>query len=206
MSKHQITTPEQLTQLLGEPIEIIKDKVENRLDEDMTAFISSSTLIFVSTIDAQGKPDVSPKGDPTGFVYVEDNTTIHIPDRPGNRLMYGFNNILNDPAIGIIFVTPNARETLRIKGKATLHNDPALLEKMSVNGKPALLSTRVEVEECFFHCGKAMIRSNIWNPDSWGEQGKSMILRQLARNLNADEELETLIESEMEKNYREELY
>ncbi len=106
----------------------------------------------------------------------------------------------------MIFVTPNSLETLRIKGKATLHNDPALLEQMSVKGKPALLCTRVHIEECFFHCGKAMIRSDVWNPDSWGERGRSFVLRQMRRKYNTDDQMDELMESELEKNYREELY
>lgn len=206
MSNHQIRNSQELRELMGEPINVVKDKKSDRLDGDMKGFISTSSLIFISTIDADGIPDISPKGDPAGFVVVEDNLTIHIPDRPGNRLMYGFSNILDNPAIGVIFVTPNSRETLRIKGKATIHKDPELLERMGVNGKPALLATSIRIEECFFHCGKAMIRSDIWNPESWGERGKSVMVRQMARKFDADQDLEDLIESEIEKNYEEELY
>ena len=206
MSNHQISNSQELVELIGEPIDFVKDKVEQQLVEEMTEFVATSPLILLSTIDAQGNPDISPKGDPAGFVFVEDATTLHIPERPGNKLMYGFHNILNDPSVGILFITPNSRETLRIKGKASLHHDPALLEKLAVRGKPALLSIRVHVEECFFHCGKAMIRSGLWDPASWGESGKSMILRQASRRLGADDELEEIIETEMEKNYTEELY
>jgi PPOX class probable FMN-dependent enzyme len=200
MNKHQVRTRQELRELIGEPIDVVKDKKSDRLEDDMKAFISTSSLIFISTIDATGIPDISPKGDPAGFVFIEGDSTIHIPDRPGNRLMYGFNNILDNPSIGVIFVTPNSRETLRIKGKAAIHKDPELLEKMSVNGKPALLSTSIQIEECFFHCGKAMIRSDIWNPESWGERGKSVMVKQMAKKFDADKELEELIESEIEKN------
>ena len=95
-----------------------------------------------------------------------------IPERPGNRLTFGFRNILRNGAIGLLFVVPNQRETLRVKGIASLHADPEVLAGMAVNGKPALLYTHVEVRECFFHCGKALIRSGLWWPESWdGDRG-----------------------------------
>ena len=113
---------------------------------------------------------------------------------------------MDNPVIGLIFVVPNFRETLRIKGKATLSKDPELLNRMSVNGKPALLATNISIEECFFHCGKAMIRSKIWEPDSWEERGKSLMAKQIAKILKADDEFSSVIESEIEKNYEQELY
>lgn len=206
MSEHHITSTEALVELIGEPHDFVKQKVQDRLDEDMQAFIARSPLLFLSTIDSQGNPDISPKGDPAGFVQVANDQLLHIPDRPGNKLVYGFLNILANPAVGLIFVVPNERETLRIKGKATLSKEPALLESMAVNRRPAVLATSVAVEECFFHCGKAMIRSKTWDPASWGESGKSPIVRQVVRQMAGDEELERIIEGEIEKNYREELY
>jgi PPOX class probable FMN-dependent enzyme len=206
MEDYQVKTKEELADIIGEPIDFIKEKVAAALDDEMKEFVSKSTLIFVSTIDAQGNPDVSPKGDPAGFVLVNDDTHICLPDRPGNKLLYGFNNIINNPVIGLIFVVPNLRETLRIKGKASLSKDPELLNKMSVNGRPALLATNISIEECFFHCGKAMIRSKIWEPDSWEERGKSLMAKQVAKILKADDEFSSVIESEIEKNYEQELY
>ena len=206
MSEYAVNTKQQLTEIIGEPVEFVKQKVSSELDEEMKAFIATSSLIFISTLDAAGNPDISPKGDPAGFVIVEGASTLYIPDRPGNKLMFGFNNIVDNPAIGVLFVTPNSRETLRIKGKATLTRDPELLGKMSVKGKPALLVTSVAIEECFFHCGKAMIRSKIWNPDSWDDKGESLLIKQMARKLDADEALEKMIEEGIEDNYRNELY
>jgi len=98
------------------------------------------------------------------------------------------------------------RETLRIKGTASITRDPALLQRLAVGGKPALLCTRIAIEECFFHCGKAMIRSGVWKPETWGDSKESLLVRQIVTNMEADEATAELIESELEKNYRETLY
>jgi hypothetical protein len=206
MSKHQINTKEQLLALYGEANDIVKMKIATELDEAMVDFIARSSLVFISTIDSNGNLDISPKGDPAGFVLVENNSLIHIPDRPGNKLILGFNNLIDNPAIGVIFVTPNCRETLRIKGRALLTTEPQLLAKLTVADKPALLATSISINECFFHCGKAMIRSKAWSPESWVESGKSHIAKNLAKKMAGDSELEDIIETELEKNYREELY
>lgn len=206
MDTFEIRSHEELNDLLGEPNEVVQQKVHAKLDPEMREFIAASSLVFISTLDESGLPDVSPKGDPAGFVVVNDDTSLSIPERPGNKLMFGFHNVLNNPAIGLIFVIPNSRETLRVKGRATLTKDPALLEAMSVGGKSALLATKVAVEECFFHCGKAMIRSKVWQPDSWAGAKKSLIAKQVARQLDGGEDVAEFVESELEKNYVEELY
>lgn len=206
MDPYQITTSEQLTEIIGQPLDVVKEKVLKSLDEEMAAFIGQSTLVFIATVDKHGLPDVSPKGDPAGFVQLQDSTHLVLPDRLGNRLMFGFNNLIANPNIGLIFVVPNFRETLRIKGTATLSNDPHLLDKMSVGGKPALLATTIEVQECFFHCGKAMIRSKTWEPESWPQRGTSVIAQQVASKLKADDKLSDVINQQIESNYKQELY
>ena len=203
MSEHIINTVEALVEHMGEANDFVKSKIVAELEPEMESFIASSTLVLISTLDAQGNPDISPKGDPAGFVYVESPTQLHIPDRPGNKLVMGFRNLLDNPSIGLLFVTPNSRETLRVKGKATLSKDPALLERLSAKGKPALLATTVDIEECFFHCGKAMIRSGMWQPDTWPERASSIIAKQAARKLDVETKV---IEDALEENYRDELY
>ena len=135
-------------------------------------FIAKSPFIVLSTASGKGLITSSPKGDAPGFVYVQDQKTLFIPDRPGNKLIDGHKNIIENPNIGLIFFVPNIRETLRINGKAELRNDPELLSRLEARGKPASLVTKITVEESFFHCGKALIRSNLWNPDSWQEPEK----------------------------------
>ena len=162
-----IRTEAELESVIGPPMEFVKAKVLPQLDEVMKEFIRKAPLVFIATIDAQGHVDVSPKGDPCGFVHIDAAGNLLIPDRPGNRLTFGFRNILRNREIGLIFVVPHQRETLRVKGLATLHADPAVLSQLQVQGKPALLCTHVEVQSCFMHCGKAFIRSKLWQPQSW---------------------------------------
>lgn len=203
MTEHTIDSVEALTEVLGEPNDVVKMKVVSELDEEMQDFIASSTLVMISTLDAQGFPDVSPKGDPAGFVSVHSPTQIDIPDRPGNKLAYGFRNLIENPSIGLLFVTPNARETLRVKGRAVISRDPDLLQDMTVNNKPALLVTRIEIQECFFHCGKAMIRSRLWKSETWPQKDPAILARQFARKLEIDKEV---MQGELDKNYEETLY
>ncbi|MEM7282057.1 MAG: MSMEG_1061 family FMN-dependent PPOX-type flavoprotein [Pseudomonadota bacterium] len=203
---HIIQTETQLEAVIGKPFEQIREKIYTTLDEPMKAFVGRSPLMFLSTLDGQGQPDVSPKGDAPGFVHVDDNGDLLIPDRLGNRLIFGFRNILRDNRVGMIFVVPNLRETLRVKGRAIITKDPELLDRLSAKGKPALLCTRVEIEECFFHCGRAMIRSHLWQPDAWAAGGKSLMLQSIARRYDADEVQTDEIETQIEDAYRDKLY
>jgi PPOX class probable FMN-dependent enzyme len=202
----EIKTESDLEAVIGEPMDFLKLKIRASLDEPMKDFIKRSPLVFVATLDDEGRPDVSPKGDPNGFTQIDEAGGLILPERPGNKLTFGFRNVLANNRIGLIYVVPGVRETLRVKGKATLHRDPDVLESLAVNGKPALMFTHVEVEECFFHCGKALIRSRLWQPDSWQGMPHSPMVRQLAQVLEGDAEMEKVLEVEIEKNYDEELY
>jgi uncharacterized protein len=202
-----ITTEADLEALLGAPMEFVRLKVRDRLDDAMKTFIDQSPLAFISTIDEHGHADLSPKGDPPGFVQVDDQGDLLIPERLGNRLTFGFRNILRNQEIGLLFVVPTERETLRVKGRATLHHDAAVLEAMAVGGKPALMYTRVRVQECFFHCGKALIRSNLWQPDTWGEQTRSLGARGFAALAGEpDDATVAAVSQRLEQSYCDELY
>ena len=204
---YRISNEQQLEAVLGAPMEWVRPKIIDRLDDIMKAFIRRSPLVFVATVDAAGGADVSPKGDPEGFVHIDAAGNLLLPERPGNRLALGFRNLLRNGEIGLIFLVPNQRETLRVKGTATLHRDPAVLDALQANGKPALLYTRVEVRECFFHCGKALIRSHLWQPEQWHAPERSLGARQFARTFTGEGEA-ALRETEtlMEESYRNELY
>lgn len=204
--EHRITDEARLEEVLGAPMEFVRGKVLPRLNEAMVQFIRRSPLAFVSTIDANGHPDVSPKGDPEGFVAVDADGNLLIPERPGNRLTFGFRNIIRNGEIGLIFLVPNQLETLRIKGRASLHTDPALLASMEVGGKPALLCTRVEVQECFFHCGKALVRSKLWQPDAWDGNKRSIAARGLMSPGVLDESAVRQTEAALERAYTDDLY
>ncbi len=206
--RYTINNEAELEAVIGAPMEFVKAKVLTQLDDVMREFIRKSPLVFISTIDANGHVDVSPKGDPCGFIHIDTAGHLLIPDRPGNRLTFGFRNILRNREIGLIFVVPNQRETLRVKGVATLHADPDVLRQLQVNGKPALLCTQVDVKECFMHCGKALIRSKLWQPQSWSTDMDSLGARQLAPVLagGANEYSVQKTKALLNQAYKDELY
>jgi PPOX class probable FMN-dependent enzyme len=205
-SDYIITREAQLVETLGEPSDLVKQKIGDSLNEAMVEFIRRSPLIMYSTVDVGGLIDVSPKGDAPGFVEIDGSGNLLVPDRPGNKLAYGYRNLLANPAIGLIFIVPTMRETLRVKGTATITRDPGLLEQLSARGKPATLCTYVEVKECFFHCGKAMIRSDMWKPERWVRYSDSLLAKGLAKQIQSEEITEEVIEEVLEQTYEENLY
>lgn len=164
-----IVSEAELRAVLGHPSQRAVDKQIDRLDEHCRSIIARSPFVVVSSADAQGRPDASPKGDAPGFVLVVDEHTLAIPDRPGNRRADTFRNVLANPRVGLLFLVPGRMETLRINGRARIANDPSLLERMTVQGKAPALALEVTVEEAFVHCGKCMLRSRLWDPASWPE-------------------------------------
>jgi uncharacterized protein len=159
-----VTTAAEVRALLGEPSERARLKQQSALDKHCRAFIARSPFLVLSTANAQGGCDASPKGDRPGFVLVLDERTLVIPDRPGNRRADSLFNILDNPHVGLLFMIPGMGETLRVNGSASLVRDPALLERLAVDGKTPQLAIVVEVEECYLHCAKALLRSQLWDP------------------------------------------
>jgi PPOX class probable FMN-dependent enzyme len=164
-----IASEAELRALLGEPARRALDKAITRLDEHCRRIIARSPFVVISSADAEGRPDASPKGDAAGFVLVMDERTLAIPDRPGNRRADTFRNVLANPRVGVRFRVPGRLETLRVNGRARIVRDVALLERMAAQGKPPALALVVTVEEAFVHCGKCMLRSRLWDPASWPE-------------------------------------
>ncbi|MFB9835577.1 MSMEG_1061 family FMN-dependent PPOX-type flavoprotein [Actinoallomurus acaciae] len=151
---------------LGEPEAMIKAKVHDRVDRHFRRFIAHSPFLAMATSDATGLPDCSPRGDYPGFVKVLDERTLAIPDRPGNKLADSFRNLAENDGIGLMFVIPGVREVLRVNGHAYPTDEPDVLARMRTEGKEAELALVVEVAEIFFHCGRALIRSRLWDPAS----------------------------------------
>lgn len=145
-----------------------RHKVLDHIDAHCRVWIEHSTFLIMSTVDAQGRVDASPKGDPAGFVKVVDENTLAIPDRPGNHLFFGFRNILETGRIGLVFLVPNRNEVVRVNGSAQVARDLPLRESMAIKGRVPDFAVVVRVEEAFYHCGKAIIRSALWRPDSAG--------------------------------------
>jgi PPOX class probable FMN-dependent enzyme len=167
-----IASEEALRDLIGPPLARSVKKEITRLDGHCRALIAKSPFVLVASCDAKGNCDVSPKGDPAGFVQVLDDETLAIPDRPGNRRADTFANVLQNPCVGLLFVIPGKLETLRVNGRARIVRDADLRARMAVAGKPPELALVVSVEQAFIHCGKCMIRSTLWEPASWPDASR----------------------------------
>ena len=178
-SDYRITTPEALRQRMGHAGKVTPVKLLRELDDPAIDFIRRSPFLVLSTADARGHQEASPKGDDPGFVIVEDRKTLLIPDRKGNKLLFGLLNILANPQVGLLFIVPPNTETLRVNGTAELTVDPQLLERLAARGKPAEIVIRLTVQQCFFHCAKAFIRSRLWEHQSLARPDAAL-LRQIS--------------------------
>ena len=195
--RHEVTTVEELRTIVGEPVAPVANKVKPRLSEAQRDWLSHSPLGFVGTTDADGRVDVSPKGDPPGFVHVIDDTTIAIPERPGNKRMDGYLNVLQRPHVGTVFLIPGRGDTLRINGSATIVSDADYFDELVVDGKRPILALEIAVEEVFFHCAKAFLRSDAWKPETWDPAAVPSVA-QLAKAIKPD-----MSDAELEKYYSE---
>ena len=161
-----ITTEARLREIYGPATPRSLTKQIDHIDIHCRGFIAASPFVMVATSDGT-RLDVSPKGDRSGFAVVEDDKHLLIPDWPGNSRIDGLRNLLAHPQIGLIFLIPTVRETLRINGTATIHDAPELLEKCANQGRLPLTVIRITVEEVFLHCAKALLRSKLWQPETW---------------------------------------
>jgi PPOX class probable FMN-dependent enzyme len=169
MAPHRLTprviaSVAELRALLGEPTPIVKAKVAARLNPLTRRFIDSSPFVCVATAARDGSCDVSPRGDPPGFVRVLDDVTLLVPERPGNRLADSLRNVLDNPRVGLLFVIPGVGDSFRVNGRATLTDDPELLAPCAVEDKAPKLGLLVDVEESYTQCSKAFPRSDLWDP------------------------------------------
>lgn len=164
----EITSVDQLVELLGRPGERAANKGRDRLLEVDRRWLRASPFCVLATADAEGRCDASPKGDPAGsLVHVIDDRTIALGERPGNRRADGYRNILANPHVGIEFLIPGRGDTLRVNGRARLVVDEQLADALAVAGRRPALVLVVDIEEVFFHCAKAFLRSGIWKPQTW---------------------------------------
>jgi uncharacterized protein len=166
--KSVVRSEAELRELMGPPVAPpVVEKTLASLDRHCLTYIARSPFVLIASSDAAGRMDVSPRGDAPGFVRVLDEQTLVIPDRPGNQRFDTLRNLFQSPRVGLIFLIPGKRETLRVSGKAEVVRDPALLETMNAKGKVPALAIAVHVDEAFFHCSKCMIRSRLWQPEEW---------------------------------------
>ena len=168
MFRDLVTSEESLRAVVGGgPSEVARKKELAALDVHARAFIARSPFLLLGTAAADGRCDVSPKGDAPGFVRVLDDHHLVIPDRPGNKRLDGMRNILANPHVGLIFLVPGNDFTLRVNGRAAITQEPALLRTLAVQGKVPLLAIGVFVEEVFLHCARSFRRGKLWEQEAW---------------------------------------
>jgi uncharacterized protein len=206
----RIDEPERLRAKLGKVHELASGKTLKKLDKYAKAYIARSPFLCIGTADANGKADVSPRGDPPGFVRVIDDGTLIIPDRPGNNRGDTMLNIIANANVGLLFMIPGIEDTVRVNGKAEIIEDPAALAPATVNGKAPRLGIRVKVEEVFFHCAKAFKRAKLWDSSTHEDRRflpplARIVMEQTRACEVADAEAEA-VEQEIQEEYRTQLY
>jgi PPOX class probable FMN-dependent enzyme len=202
-----ISSEATIRELIGYPSDIVQKKSIGHLDAHCRSFISKSPLLFMATSDDQGACDVSPRGDSPGSVLVLDDKHLVIPERPGNRRIDSLRNILLNPQVGIIFIIPGLEETLRMNGRAFVIKDEDILEQMKAKDKKPLLAIGVEVEECYIHCAKAFMRSNLWNSEAWLQATElPSVPAILKAHVNSSEYTEAVIKKGLQESYEKRLY
>jgi len=189
---HLISDEQELREIVGNPSETVLSKLSDHLNELTRQFVERSPYVCVATVTPDGGLDVSPRGDPAGFVRVLDQRTLLIPDRPGNRIADALTNLLADPRIALLFLIPGVGDTFRVNGRAVITDDAELLAPSTVEGRPPKLGLLIMIEQAYTQCSKASIRSDVWNPDKHIERSalpsSGAILRSLTSvDFDADE-------------------
>lgn len=199
----EVTTAEQLAGLIGTPSELGLKKQLAALDGHMISFLRQSPFLLLGTVGADGRCDVSPRGDAPGFVAVLDRETLLIPERTGNRRADSLRNVIETGSLGVLFLIPGMSETLRINGRAQVTRDEAMLEPLSVQGKRPVVGIILEIEECFLQCGKAPMRARIWDKSGAAELPTfaQMLMDQAKLESMTTEELDAFIQASYGKLY-----
>ena len=195
MSEDVIRTVDELRDVVGHPLPLTRDKVTDRLHEVHRRWLEHTPFVVLATAGSEGRTDASPKGDPPGqLVHVIDERTVALAERPGNRRVDGYLNVLDNPHAGLVCIIPGRGDTLRINGSARVMADADYFDAMVVQGKRPILALEIAVEEVFFHCAKAFMRSRMWHPEDWDPTAVSS-RAEIARLLERpDETIEALEE------------
>jgi uncharacterized protein len=201
-----ITSVAELEAVVGRPVKAVAEKVRPSLDAIDRLWLDHSTLCLIATGDTEGNLDVSPKGDPAGrLAHVIDDRTLAIAERPGNRRVDGYRNILANPHVGLIFLVPGRRDTLRVNGRARLLRAAPYFDELVVKGHRPILALEVAIEEVFYHCAKAFMRSRLWEPETWDHEAIPSTARISKALVRKDVPLEEL-ERYYGPSYAEQLY
>ncbi|MEM1155066.1 MAG: MSMEG_1061 family FMN-dependent PPOX-type flavoprotein [Pseudomonadota bacterium] len=177
-----------------------------RLDHFHRQFIELCPFICIATADADGRPSVSPKGDAPGFVRILDDRTLLLPDRPGNNKVESFHNLVANPGVALVFMIPGVKETLRVRGRAEIITSPRLLESSRVDGRAVKTGTLITIETVYFHCGKAMIRSKLWQDAYQPKPGSLPTFGQIVKAQAEVDASQEAVEDRIQESYRERLY
>lgn len=195
----------QLRAVVSSPVQRVADKVRPCLHELDRAWLAASPLCLVATSAVDGTCDVSPRGDPPGSTLVLDDRTLALPDRPGNRRVDGFLNLLGNPHVGLIYLVPGRGDTLRINGTAVLVSEAPFFDQLVVAGHRPELALVVRIEEVFYHCSKAFLRSELWDPATWSPDEVPSRAR-IAQTLERPEESLEALADYYGPRYAEKLY
>jgi hypothetical protein len=192
----RISTVDELVDLVGEPNERARTKGRDRLLQVDRDWLAATPFCVLATSDAEGRCDASPKGDPAGqLIHVIDDVTIALAERPGNKRVDGYRNVLENPHVGLNFLIPGRGDTLRVNGRAHLLSDAPFFDEMVVRGSRPILALVVDVEEVFFHCAKAFLRSGLWDPGTWAPDARvprrAVIAKEVESAPGTLEELDT---------------
>jgi uncharacterized protein len=193
-----------LRELLGEPADVVRAKISDRLNGLTRQFVERSPFVLLATSAPDGSCDVSPRGDPPGFVRVLDERTLLLPERPGNRLADSLRNVLANPHVGLLFLIPGIGDTLRVNGRASIVTDPELLEPSAVEGKVPKLGLLVEVQQVFTHCSKAFLRAQLWDPERHVDRAELPSSGEIHRSLDPSFDAEAYDAARAERYARRE--
>lgn len=205
--KNPVTSIAQMETLVGTVSPIQAAKIIDHIDPLCAAWIARSTFLAMATTTADGVPEVSPKGDPAGFVHVLDRQTLAIPDRPGNHRFDSLRNILDTGQAGLMFLVPHRNEVLRVTGTAQIATDADLCAQLAINGRPATCVIVMQVKRAYFHCGKAIIRSALWSPERYDQpQDLPTYAEALTAHANVPSDAVPALEARLANNDANRLY
>lgn len=207
---HLVTDERSLRGLFHAISPLAAQKSLRSLDRHSQEFIRRAPFLCLGTQSAEGKADVSPRGDPVGFVRILDAQTLAIPDRPGNNRLDSLSNIVANPNVGLLFIIPGFDDTLRVNGHASLTTDPELLQSMSVDGRAPKLAIVVQISEVFMHCAKAFRRSHLWDPTHFQDRSEMPTLAKIVldQTIGAPEDAREMreIDDQLEEDYKASMY
>ena len=201
-----IETRDELRAIYREPGELPIRKEMRRLDAHSRRFLANSPFVLIGTQDREGNADVTPKGDRPGFAQPLDDVTLLIPDRPGNNRLDTWENVVANPAVGLLFVIPGMDETLRVNGEGRLTADDALRQRLAVDGKPALSVLVVKIRAVYMHCAKAFMRSKLWTPESWPARSQMPTLGEIIRDQLALAQKPADLDESLAESYRQTMW